>query len=207
MLHHSLAVACGSLAVALAFWGTAVQYWRIRLRGIDGVSLATWTLFILMGAFWITYGVVERSAVIVLGSLLVWPLQAAIVVRLRPWHSLAVVARSVGFAALLCVAPTVVWGWSAGVLGTGVAMVLNRTPQIAALVRHRHAGGVSAAMWSINVVGAALWVIYYQQARLWAALASTGLAGLASLAIALLTRWRHAQAESSAPVAVSLAQA
>ncbi len=33
---------------------------------IEGVSLATWTLFVLMGVFWIIYGIDQRSIIIVL---------------------------------------------------------------------------------------------------------------------------------------------
>lgn len=198
MTYHAFTVTCGWAAVGTTFVGTSVQFTRVRRRGVQGVSLATWTLFVLMGLFWISYGVTRRSPTIVMGSLLVLPMQIAIVARLRPWRQWAVVSRAVGFAVGLCVAPTLLWGWPAGVYGTGVAMVLNRMPQIVQLVRHRNAAGVSVAMWSFGVFGAILWVVYYQSARLWAALASTALAGAASLSIALLARWRHRQAHEHA---------
>lgn len=194
MDYHALALSCGWVAVGTTFGGTSVQFARARRRGVEGVSLATWTLFVLMGLFWIAYGVTRGSATIVLGSLLVLPLQVALVVRLRPWRAWPVVARAVGFAVGFCVLPTLVWGWPGGVYGTGIAMVLNRTPQIVALVRHGDAAGVSVAMWSLGVAGAVLWVIYYQSAHLWAAMIATSLAGVASLSIALLARWRHHQA-------------
>jgi hypothetical protein len=149
-----------------------------------------------MGCFWVTYGVDRRSAIIILGSLLTLPFQVAIVRRLKFWRRWPVVARALIFSLVCCALPTLVWGWPGGVFGTGVAMVVNRAPQLIELVRYPDATGVSVAMWLLGVAGAVCWVVYYQNTRLWAALASTACAGLASLAIALLAMRRHRQAQS-----------
>ncbi|HSN02724.1 MAG TPA: hypothetical protein VLS91_04500, partial [Acidimicrobiales bacterium] len=53
---------------------------------------------------------------------------------------------------------------------------------------------VSVASWAIGAIGASLWMTYYVGAHLWAPFVATGLAGTASLAIALLAAWRHEEA-------------
>jgi uncharacterized protein with PQ loop repeat len=194
MSYHHLAVTFGWAAVALTVGGTAVQFRRVSRLSIEGVSLATWTLFVFMGVFWTTYGIDQRSAIIILGSVFSLPFQAAIVLRLKPWRRWPVVARALVFSLVFCAMPTVLWGWSGGVYGVGIAMVVNRAPQLIELIRYPDATGVSVAMWFLGFVGALCWVLYYQNERLWAALASTAAAGAASLAIALLATWRHRQA-------------
>lgn len=184
----------GWTAVTLGLVGTAIQWRRIATEGVAGVSLATWVLFAYMGCFWTCYGIVAHSPEVVLGSLIVLPLQGAILVRLRPWAHWGVVARALTYFVVLCVAPTVLFGWRGGVVGTGVAMTVNRAPQLLALIRQPDAEGVSAASWYVGALGTALWIAYYVGVHLWAALLATTAAGLANLAIALLASWRHAQA-------------
>jgi uncharacterized protein with PQ loop repeat len=193
MSYHHLAVTFGWVAVMLTVGGTAAQFRRVSRLSIEGVSLATWTLFVFMGIFWTAYGIDRSSAIIILGSVLTLPFQLAIVLRLKPWRRWPVVARSLTFSLVFCALPVAVWGWPGGVYGTGIAMVVNRAPQIIELVRYPDATGVSVAMWFLGVAGALCWVLYYQNIRLWAALASTAGAGLASLSIALLASWRHRQ--------------
>ena len=193
MNYHLVALSLGWVAVGLTFWGSLAQFLRIRSRGIEGVSLATWTLFALMGCFWIAYGFAQRSAVIVLGSLLVLPLQVGVVADLSPWREATVLARVALFSFLAVVVPTLLWGWSGGVYGAGVDMVITLGPQLIALVRTRDATGVSVSMWMLGVAALVCWVVYYQNARLWAPLTSTSCGAVASLGIALLALWRHRQ--------------
>lgn len=194
MSYHYLAVTFGWAAVLLTVGGTAAQFRRVSRLSIEGVSLATWTLFVFMGIFWTVYGVDRHSAIIILGSVLTLPIQLAVVFRLQPWLRWPVVTRSLAFSLVFCALPVLVWGWPGGVYGTGIAMVMNRAPQLIELVRYPDATGVSVAMWFLGVAGAVCWVLYYQNTRLWAALVSTAGAGLASLSIALLATWRHRQA-------------
>lgn len=194
MNYHALAIDVGWGAVLLGLGGVLAQFGRARRVGVEGVSLATWVLFAFMGTFWITYGVVAHSSEIAVGSLSVLPLQLSIVYRLQPWRSPKVVLRSFTFFVACCVLPTMTWGWVGGVYGTGVAMTVNRAPQIIELIRQEDASGVSVASWLFGVVGCVFWVTYYQNVRLWAALVSTSFAGLANLTIALLATWRHRQA-------------
>jgi uncharacterized protein with PQ loop repeat len=146
-----------------------------------------------MGCFWITYGFVVRSAEVVLGSLLILPMQLSILFRLAPWRRLAVPARALGYFTLCCVAPTILWGWAGGVFGTGIAMTINRAPQLIELIRHEDASGVSSASWYIGALGATMWITYYVGVDLWAALTATAFAGVANLTIASLATWRHTQ--------------
>lgn len=184
----------GWAAVSVGLWSTWIQFRRIRHQGHEGVSLATWVLFLFMGLFWMTYGVARRSPQIVMGSLLVFPLQLAIVARLQPFRHVKVLARSFGYFAALCVAPVLIWGWIGGLIGTGIAMTINRGPQIIELIRHADASGVSVASWTWGVTGSTLWVLFYASSRLWGALAATAFAGVANAVIAVLATWRHRQA-------------
>lgn len=197
MHFHDVALLLGWVAVLVTFWGAVAQFQRALRRGIEGISLATWTLFVLMGLFWITYGVDRRSVVIILGSLVVLPLQVAIVVKLKPWRCWAIVTRSLLFSVVFCVLPTLLWGWPGGVYGTSIAMIINRAPQIIELIRYPDATGVSVSMWVLGAAAALCWVLYYQDVRLWAPLIATAFAGLASLSIALLATWRHRQANAA----------
>ncbi len=194
MTFHALSTVFGWSAVGLGIVSTLVQLRRMSVRGVDGVSLATWVIFVYMGLFWITYGVVARSPEIVLGSLIVLPIQLVIVFRLAPWRQVRTVLLGLGFFALFTIVPTILGGWADGVYGIGVAMSLTRMPQIIELVRSEDASGVSGYSWAVGATGAALWMAYYVGAHLWAPFVATGLAGVASLTIALLAAWRHTEA-------------
>jgi uncharacterized protein with PQ loop repeat len=190
---HAFCTTLGWFAVVVGVVSTVTQYRRATELGIEGISLATWFTFMLLGGFWITYGSHVHSWIIALGSISVLPLQLAVVLRLKPWRRWNVILRCVAFFTCCCVVPTALAGWSVGVTGVGVAMVINRGPQLVELVRHRGATGVSAGAWSLAVVGSSLWILYYVGYRLWAALVATCAAALANLAIALLAAWRHRQ--------------
>ncbi|MHB1210275.1 MAG: hypothetical protein ACYC1I_11315 [Acidimicrobiales bacterium] len=195
MRFHTTALLLGWGAVLIGVVGVWAQFRRARQFGTEGVSLATWVLFAYMGVFWITYGAVSaHSWEIVLGSLIAFPIQVAIVVRLRPWREWRILALSFAFFLVTCLIPTMLWGWASGVYGIGVTMTLTRTPQIVELIREQHATGVSVNSWLLGAAGSGMWVIYYSGVHLWAPLISTGVAGVASATIALLGAWRHAQA-------------
>ena len=193
MNFHMLAADLGWSAVGVGLIGTTVQWRRVVDLGVEGVSLATWLLFVYMGCFWISYGVSAHSWAVIMGSLIVLPLQLAILVRLRPWRHGATVWWALSFFAATCVAPTFFWGWAGGIYGTGVAMTLTRAPQLLELVRYRDASGVSTGSWVLGAVGSVLWVSFYDGAHLWAPLVATSVAGLGNVLIAGLAAWRHAQ--------------
>jgi uncharacterized protein with PQ loop repeat len=182
----------GWVAVGLGFVGGFVQFRRVRERGSDGVSLATWTLFFLLGGYWMVYGLVRaHSAVVVLGSLLVWPLQIYIVSQLAPWRHVRTVLTAVGFLGIFCVLPGLVGGWNASLVGCGVAMTLIRTPQILQLVRSAEVSGVSAASWLLGATNSVLWIGYYFLTRQPSAEIATAMALVASLVVVGLTLWRQ----------------
>ena len=193
MSSHALTAAIGWLAVVVSLVSTWSQWRRVSQDGVEGVSLATWSLFVMMGGFWITYGVVARSWPVVLGSLVVMPLQLAILVRLAWWRDWRTIGWSFGLFALTCLMPAIIGGWSMGVYGIGLAMSLTRVPQVVELVRTPDASGVSTASWSLGALGSVLWVAYYDGDHLWAALVATCAAGVANVTIATLAAWRHRQ--------------
>jgi uncharacterized protein with PQ loop repeat len=195
--YHYLAVTIGWIAVALMLWGTVSQFKRARRLGVEGVSLATWSLFILLGCFWITYGIDQHSAIIIVGSAALIPLQLVIVFKLCRRHArsaLRVVAQSTLFAFALCVVPTFFWGWPGGIYGAGVAAVSTRAPQIIELLRDPDVTGVSVRTWVLVSTGSVCWMIYYENARQWAPLVATSFSFAASVVIALLASWRQRQA-------------
>ena len=181
----------GWLAAIVGVASVVPQFRRARSIGVDGVSLATWSLFALLGCFWIAYGVVEQSIQLILLSVILLPLQLTIVGQLRPLRHVGVVARSSGFFVLCCVLPAMVWGWSGGVYGAGVAMTATRLPQLIELVRTREVSGVSAATWYIFSLCSLLWLGYWSYWMSWAPLFANAAAGLTSLAIAVLATYRH----------------
>ena len=194
MSFHALTIVLGWTAVGLGLVSASAQLRRLALRGVDGISLATWVIFVYMGLFWITYGFVAHSAEIVMGSLLVLPVQLSILYRLAPWRRPRVLVQSFIFFALFTIVPTYLGGWSDGVYGIGLAMSITRGPQIIELIRSRDASGVSVASWALGAIGASLWMTYYVGAHLWAPFVATGLAGTASLSIAALAAWRQEEA-------------
>ena len=184
--------------VGTGLWSTVLQYRRVLRRGHEGVSLATWVLFLLMGIFWMTYGATRRSPEIIMGSAIIFPLQLRIVARLTPWRHPMVLLQSLGYFVGLCVVPTLMWGWTGGLVGVAFAMTINRAPQIVGLLRHRDASGVSVTSWLYGVLGSILWMLYYAQAHLYAAMSATAFAGVANGVIATLAAWRHRQTRSDA---------
>jgi uncharacterized protein with PQ loop repeat len=194
---HSILIAMGWGAVLLGLVGTLAQFRRANRLGVEGISLATWVLFAFMGCFWIVYGLVSaHSWEVVIGSLIILPLQVAIVFRLKPWRMWNVTFRSFAFFVACCVVPTVLWGWAGGVYGTGVAMTATRGPQIVELIRRDDASGVSVSSWVIGTACSMTWVLYYVGDHLWAPLVSTFCAGVANAVIAVMAAWRHRQGRS-----------
>ena len=193
---HAFVALIAWTAVAAGALATVAQYQRVRTLGIEGVSSATWLLFTLIGGFWISYGVWSaHSFVVVMGSLLCWPLQIAIVVRLSPWRHARGSLQAIGMFTATCAVPGVVGGWSYCVYGCGLAMTLLRGPQFVELVRAGDWSGVSSTSWFFSASCALLWITYYTDVRLWAPLIATAASGSASLVIAVLSVWRHRQGD------------
>jgi len=189
-------IAIGWVAAALGTWSAFAQYARLRRRGTEGVSLATWTLFAVLAAFWTLYGVAVRSWPLAASSALALPLQSMIWWRLRPGSRWRVVTTAVGLALVCCIVPGVAWGWAGAVVGAGGAGTITRLPQLAQLLRSRSAAGVSTGSWALGAVVSATWVAYYAGSRLWAVLTVTAVAGGVSAIIAVASSWRQRQSRS-----------
>jgi len=191
MSHATFALVVGWAGTVLGFVMTYFQYRRAVVVGVEGISLVTWTLFACMGVFWMAYGVDQRSLVIVAGSALVFPLQLRIIGCLSPWRNRVTISRCVALIAVASGCTTLAFGWSVGVLGTGVAMVSTRLPQILELLRGQVVHGVSASAWSVGVVCSVLWVAFYVSEGLAAAIAVNILTLSGTVAIAGLALWRQ----------------
>lgn len=183
----------GWLGVSMGVISTWIQFRRARTISVDGISLVTWFQFILMGVFWISYGVHQESIIIAAGAAFVMPMQISIVARLKPWRHGSTILRSSAFIFTCCALPTFVFGWSAGVYGIGVAMAVNRIPQILTLVRNRGDLGVSVGSWSLGALCSAMWIAFYAGNGNWAGLVATSAAMAGNVAIAVLASWRHRQ--------------
>jgi uncharacterized protein with PQ loop repeat len=179
---------------------TVAQWWRMRREGVAGVALATWVIFTFMGAFWIAYGVQQHAFVIWLSAAICEPLQVSIVLMLAPWSQRRVVLRAVAIVALLCYLPTVALGWSAGVYGAGLVMMMNRVPQIVELVTHEHAEGLSVGSWLLGSFCSSLWVAYYIVEQNWPPMIATAVALAGNLVIVGLGVWRHTRTKRLSPV-------
>ena len=184
---HLVSTMLGWSAVVFGTWSAYVQLSRVRRRGGEGVSLATWTLFVLLAFFWIAYGLTARSWPLVAASAVVLPLQIAIMSELHPWRHRALIVRAVVFLSIMCCAPSLWWGWNGAVAGAGIAGSLTRAPQLVALVRPAQVTGVSPGSWVLSALVSLMWVVYYWGAHLWVVLGVTAFAGGVSLAIAVLS--------------------
>ncbi len=193
MSSHLFFAIIGWVGAFLGLPGTVVQYRRVLKDGIEGISIATWLMFAFMCIYWISYGVAISSWVVIMGSLIVFPFQLLVISHLSPMKHLKVVFATGAFIFVSAWIPAMTWGWSAGVYGTGFAMVMNRMPQLIELIRVKHVKGVSATSWAIGSFGSLLWTIYYTSERLWAAFFATIVSGIANVCIMSLTIWRHHQ--------------
>ena len=84
MTWHLFATTAGVLGLLSGYWMTWVQFHRARTVGTEGISLATWLLFLWMGFFWASYGLAISNELMWGGSLPLLPLQAALVWQLAP---------------------------------------------------------------------------------------------------------------------------
>jgi uncharacterized protein with PQ loop repeat len=199
MTAHTFGVLAAWGGTTLGFWMTTAQWWRMRREGVAGVALATWVIFMFMGVFWIAYGIQQHSLVIWLSAAICEPLQLSIVAMLAPWSQIRAVLRAIAVVALLCYLPTVVLGWSAGVYGAGVVMMMNRVPQIVELATHEHAEGLSVGSWLLGSFCSSLWVAYYIVEQNWPPMIATAVALAGNLVIVGLGVWRHARTKRLAP--------
>jgi uncharacterized protein with PQ loop repeat len=194
MHFHSFTVAIGWIAAVLSVVVVYTQFKRMSQRGVEGVSLATWTLFLYLDIFWILYGVAVHSWQLMIGGTIALPFQLLIWLELKPWERSRVSVHSLALFVVFSVLPALLWGWAGAAVGAGLVGWVTRAPQLVHLVRYETASGVSVSSWATAATGSGLWVVYYSGARLWPVLFVTAVGGLVSLIVAGLAVWRHRQA-------------
>jgi len=195
---YSFTVAIGWIAAVLSVVVVYTQFKRMSQRGVEGVSLATWTLFLYLDIFWILYGVAVHSWQLMIGGTITLPLQLLIWFQLKPWERSRVSIHSLVLFVAFSAVPALQWGWAGAAVGAGLVGWVTRAPQLVHLVRYEAATGVSVSSWAIAATGSGLWVVYYVGARLWPVLFVTAVGGLVSLIVAALAGWRHRQARAFA---------
>lgn len=195
MNFYSVTVTAGWIAVVLSVVVAYTQFKRMSERGTEGVSLATWTLFLYLDIFWILYGIAVNSWQLIIGCGIALPLQLLIWFRLKPREQVRVSFHSLLLFCAFSILPALKWGWAGASVGAGIVGWVTRGPQLLHLVRHEGATGVSTSSWSTAATGSALWVLYYSGARLWPVMYVTAVGGLASVVVASLAVWRHRQAQ------------
>jgi uncharacterized protein with PQ loop repeat len=194
---YNITVAVGWIAVILSVVVAYTQFKRMSERGTEGVSLATWTLFLYLDIFWILYGIGVHSWQLIIGCSIALPLQLMIWFRLNPRENIRVSFHSLLLFTAFSVLPALKWGWAGASVGAGMVGWVTRAPQLLHLVRHEGATGVSTSSWTTAGIGSGLWVLYYFGARLWPVMYVTAVGGLVSLIVASLAGWRHRQARLS----------
>lgn len=194
----SFTVAIGWIAAVLSVVVVYTQFKRMTRHGIEGVSLATWTLFLYLDIFWILYGVAVHSWQLMVGCTITLPLQLLIWFELKPWERLRVSFHTLALFSAFTILPAVNWGWAGAAVGAGLVGWVTRAPQLVHLIRYETAKGVSVSSWATATTGSGLWVIYYFGARLWPVLFVTAIGGMVSLMVAALAVWRHRQARAFA---------
>lgn len=193
MSSHDFYLAVGWVATAMGWFLTLVQLRRAWRVSTDGIALSTWLTFIFATIFWAWYGLAVHDPVVLWSSIVIFPIQFLIIVRIERKGEWRTLVGAGAFVLLTCGVPTMIWGWSAGCYGAGVLMVLNRWPQVIKLIRSSEVEGVSVASWSIGMVSLALWVLYYSEHNKWAPLIASGGAAVGNAVIVVLATWRHRQ--------------
>jgi uncharacterized protein with PQ loop repeat len=164
---------------------------RVRRVGADGVNATTWSLFTLMSAFWLAYGVATRSNEVVAASLSGVPFFVWLLCMLDPTVRRRGLGRAAVAVAVTTWLPAALLGWDAGLLGIGVLVVATRMPQLAQLVRAHHARGVSTGSWLLGSASVALWLSYYVATSRTAAAITMAAALLTNVSIVALAFARH----------------
>jgi uncharacterized protein with PQ loop repeat len=164
---------------------------RVRRVGADGVNATTWSLFTLMSAFWLAYGVATSSIEIVAASLAGVPFLVWLLCMLDWAERRRGLGRAAVAVAVTTWLPAALLGWNAGLLGIGVLVVATRLPQLAQLIRAHHARGVSTGSWLLGATSVAMWLTYYVATSRTAAAVTMGAALLTNVSIVAMAYARH----------------
>ncbi|MBK9433804.1 MAG: hypothetical protein IPN52_01295 [Micrococcales bacterium] len=138
----------------------------VRDRSAAGVSLLTWTLFVLAGTGWLSYGLILQAPAIIVGNLTFISTTVTVVVlllrRQRSWPLLSASLVPLLAVALAVAALTRLPGAVASSLGVLLG-IATTVPQLVESIGRRRAGLVSevslAALFML-LAGQALWLTY-----------------------------------------------
>ena len=140
---------------------TVVQYRRTKRVGVDGISPLTESMFLMLGIFFMAYGLSLHSVPLFLGTMFSAPFQLAILLAIgwsKTWRTMLGALAIVIFAIFL---PAALWGWNVGAGSIGIVMMFTRLPQIVDLIRMPSVEGVSVVSWLLSSVNLGLWLYYY----------------------------------------------
>jgi len=186
-----LAETVGWCGAAVGTATTLVQALRVWREGTGGVNATTWSLFTLMAAFWLCFGVAQRSPEIVIGTLAGLPMLVWLLTQLEASERRAGLQRGVPAVLAAVWLPAALLGWNAGLLGIAALMAATRLPQLLELTRVRHPYGVSIWSWALGSTSLALWIGYYVGTGMRVAALAVAIALAANLSIVGLASYRR----------------
>ena len=170
---------------------TVVQYRRTKRVGVDGISPLTESMFLMLGIFFMAYGLTLHSAPLFLGTMFSAPFQLAILLAIgwsKTWRTMLGALAIVIFAIFL---PAALWGWNVGAGSIGIVMMFTRLPQIVDLIRMPSVEGVSVVSWLLSSVNLGLWLYYYGYHHDTGAAISMVITITSNLLIVVITALRH----------------
>jgi len=170
---------------------TLLQALLVRRKGTDGVNATTWSLFTLMSAFWLSYGLSVESPEVVVGTILGLPFLLRLLWMLDATERRRGLVKGATAMFVMAWLPAALFGWNVGLLGLGALIIATRMPQLLELVRVDHARGVSSSSWAIGSLSVTLWLAYYVSSSMTAAAVSMALALVTNLMIVTLAVMRH----------------
>jgi len=169
----------------------AIQYRRAKRVGVDGISPLTESMFLMVGIFWMAYGLTLHSAPLFFATMFSAPFQMAILLTIgwrKTWRSVLGALAIVIFAIVL---PTALWGWNVGAVSIGIVMTFTRLPQIVDLIQMPSVEGVSVGSWLLSSVNLGLWLYYYVDQHHTGAAISMVVTISSNLLIVVIAALRH----------------
>ena len=83
MIGHDFYLAIGWVATVMGWFLTLVQLRRAWKVSTDGIALSTWLTFIFATIFWAWYGLAVHDPVVLWSSIVIFPIQFLIIIRIE----------------------------------------------------------------------------------------------------------------------------
>ena len=186
-----VADAIGYLGAAFTAAMAAMQAWRIRQRGTEGVSPSTWTAVLCIMTFWLAYGIGTDLLPLVVGNVVCMAFVLFTLATIGIGPSLRALWAPAAIAGIVMGLPIFIWGWDAGLPGAAIYAIGLAVPQIVDLYRTDTAAGVSATAWITGSVSVVIWIIYGILIGRWTIVATDTVVLATNIVIIVLTRQRH----------------